>query len=179
MNLQVWQRNKFPVSDSKARITCVSFNTSRTSPDPMFVIGTAAGHSYSRDALSSMDFKSGNAIHVWRENKQLRKWEPLWSNNMDDAVLSVSWAPAIGRSYHLIAAGGKDKKVYIMKCKDNVDGKFIGEEERVFNDHAGEVWKVEWNILGSMLASSGDDNTVKMYKRSYQGDWMLSDNIPA
>ena len=36
MNLQVWQRNKFTVSES-ARVTCVSFNTSRTSSEPMMV----------------------------------------------------------------------------------------------------------------------------------------------
>ena len=106
----------------------------------------------------------------------MRKWEYLWHQTFMGAVHTVSWAPSIGRSYHLIAAGGKDKKVYIFKCY-NAEGGFKGGEEKVFNEHDAEVWRVEWNILGSMLASSGDDNTVRLYKRAYQGEWTLSETI--
>jgi WD40 repeat protein len=32
--------------------------------------------------------------------------------------------------------------------------------------HSGEVWRLSWNLLGTCLASSGDDGTVRIWKRN-------------
>ena len=32
--------------------------------------------------------------------------------------------------------------------------------------HLGEVWRLSWNLLGTCLASSGDDGTVRIWKRN-------------
>ena len=40
-------------------------------------------------------------------------------------------------------------------------------------DHHAEVWRVEWNITGTILASSGDDGNVRFWKASLIGEWKL------
>lgn len=39
------------------------------------------------------------------------------ANGSSSAITSVSWAPSCGRSYHLIATGGRDGHVRIWKVK--------------------------------------------------------------
>lgn len=33
-----------------------------------------------------------------------------------------------------------------------------------FEDHNYTVWRVSWNVLGTILASSGDDGCVRLWK---------------
>lgn len=33
-----------------------------------------------------------------------------------------------------------------------------------FEDHYCTVWRVSWNVLGTILASSGDDGCVRLWK---------------
>lgn len=33
-----------------------------------------------------------------------------------------------------------------------------------FNDHLCTVWRVAWNITGTVLSSSGDDGCVRLWK---------------
>ncbi|KAI8643433.1 WD40-repeat-containing domain protein [Parasitella parasitica] len=40
-----------------------------------------------------------------------------------------------------------------------------------FNDHKAEVWKVEWNITGTILSSSGDDGKLRLWTAGYDGKW--------
>lgn len=37
-----------------------------------------------------------------------------------------------------------------------------------------EVWRVEWNVSGTMLASSGDDGVVSLWRPDARGQWTLS-----
>jgi nucleoporin SEH1 len=38
-------------------------------------------------------------------------------------------------------------------------------------DHKAEVWRVAWNITGTMLASTGDDGTARLWKSDFKGRW--------
>jgi hypothetical protein len=31
-----------------------------------------------------------------------------------------------------------------------------------------QVWRVEWNVMGTLLASSGDDGVVKLWKKTHE-----------
>lgn len=39
------------------------------------------------------------------------------------------------------------------------------------NSHGAEVWRVDWNMTGTVLASSGDDSTIRLYKADFSGQW--------
>lgn len=36
-----------------------------------------------------------------------------------------------------------------------------------FDDHNCTVWRICWNVTGTVLASSGDDGCVRMFKSKY------------
>lgn len=58
-------------------------------------------------------------------------------------------------------------KVQIQPEKQKVEAKEVAS----FEDHQSEVWRVEWNITGTILASSGDDGVVRLYKANFNGEW--------
>lgn len=40
-----------------------------------------------------------------------------------------------------------------------------------FDDHYCTVWRVCWNVMGTILASSGDDGCVRLWKDNYINNW--------
>lgn len=92
-------------------------------------------------------------------------------------VNDVAWAPLVGRSYHMIASCSKE---LIIVWKVTVRDIFQGESglfkdpiiEPMMRTEAhlgGEVWRLAWNLLGTCLASSGDDGTVRLWKKNVKG----------
>ena len=71
--------------------------------------------------------------------------------------------PAMGRSYHLIATACKDKHVRIFRLKLSKERPSRLEVVHVTElmHHNSEVWRVQWNASGTILASTGDDGTVR------------------
>jgi nucleoporin SEH1 len=46
----------------------------------------------------------------------------------------------------------------------NVITKLDAQTVAQFDDHDSTVWRVCWNVTGTILASSGDDGCVRMFK---------------
>lgn len=38
-------------------------------------------------------------------------------------------------------------------------------------DHGSKVWRVCWNITGTIMGSTGDDGYVRLWKANYLGNW--------
>jgi len=125
---------------------CLSWCPSRYQ-HPMIVIGCG---------------KENNAkIFRCDQNNKWRSYEVL--DGHLDLIHDVDWAPNMGRSYHLIATASKDYRVRIYKLLDSKDG-FRIEPVADLPDHDTEVWKVKWNITGTILSSAGDDGKVRLWK---------------
>ncbi|CAF4884372.1 unnamed protein product, partial [Rotaria sp. Silwood1] len=45
------------------------------------------------------------------------------------------------------------------------------------DDHGSTVWKVCWNVFGSVLYSCGDDARIRMWKGTINGPWKCETNI--
>lgn len=98
-------------------------------------------------------------------------------------IRDIAWAPSMGRGFQLVATASKDGKVRIFKVTaethepgdddDSVIGdgdpttKIVIKQLHEFGDHQGEVWRVSWNLTGTILASAGDDGKVRFWKASY------------
>lgn len=86
-------------------------------------------------------------------------------------IRSVSWAPSMGRLYHLIATGCKDGYVRIFKATEGNNGELSVTVLAKMNDHKLEVWKVSWNTTGTILLSAGDDGKIRLWKCNYLNEW--------
>ena len=45
--------------------------------------------------------------------------------------------------------------------------------------HSGAPWRVNWSSMGDLLVSSGDDGTVKVWKKAMDGKWLEAVEIDA
>lgn len=91
-------------------------------------------------------------------------------------IRSVSWAPSMGRSYHLIATGCKDGYIRIFKAVEH-DNLLKMDVVAELNDHGLEVWRVQWNPTGTILSSAGDDGKVRLWKCNYMNEWQCMSEI--
>jgi len=135
-------------------VTCVAWSTSQFDVHPE-MLATA----------------SDKEVKIWVHTEQ-RKWVVAGTIPHTDVVHDVAWAPNSGRSYHLLATASKDRVVRIFKLLSKDAGPrvdFVTVAE--MNDHNAEVWRVEWNLTGTVLASSGDDGRVRLWKASHAGTW--------
>eukprot|EP00158_Paraphelidium_tribonemae_P002912 Partr_v1_DN25776_c1_g1_i1_m74762 putative SEH1-like (S. cerevisiae len=145
---------------------CLSWCKSRFMP-PSLVVGRGRGQ-----------------VSVYRYLESSRKWQEICAldHRTDLLVHDVSWAPSIGRSYQLIATACKDKRVRIFKLSPSGgeggdDDQLTAELVADLSAHGDEVWRVEWNITGTVLASSGDDGRVCLWKSNYLNEWSQMSTI--
>lgn len=154
MDPETWEMNtEFKVGDSAYSL---SWNPYRFDP-VMLAIGAS----------------DGAKVYI---QKTKRSWEllvTLWSGGR---VLDIAWAANMGRSYHLIAhtTGRRIRihKVYMdheKKAKDKVECEV--EPPRGLEPHQ-EIWRVEWNITGTIVAACGDDGKRIMTWQKVGNKWV-------
>jgi len=73
------------------------------------------------------------------------------------------------RDYHTVAVSTKGAAIgtdAVVLYKVFVDerGLLVAEQVGRFLDHKDLVWKLEWNVAGTVLSSSGEDGKVRLWK---------------
>ena len=116
---------------------------------------------------------------IWEYNSDERAWRPTIELAHDGPVRCVDWAPKMGRSSHNIAtAQGASVKIWELEDssrpqKEQPSHVLIANAEGEDEAAAAEVWRVKWNITGTVLASSGDDGQVRLWKPDpTSGEWV-------
>lgn len=161
LNLSVWvlwgQFTADPNFSTKTKkrtpCTCLSWNPSPFD-GPIMAVGV------------------GKVVQVW--GYKLQKWVVMCElKGHESEVMGVAWAPDVGRQHHLIATACKDRKVRIYKLtSDSETGNYNIVDVAVLNQHEAAVWRVSWNITGTVLASTGDDGRCRLWKKKMTGEWM-------
>lgn len=44
-------------------------------------------------------------------------------------------------------------------------------------NHVSNVWKVEWNLLGNLLAASAEDSSVQLWRANFAAQWSVVSRI--
>jgi protein transport protein SEC13 len=111
---------------------------------------------------------SDNVLRLWvfdqasQNYKQER--EPLTGHT--DWVRDVAWSPTVlQKSY--IASASQDKTVRIWTSDPAHPGQW---NSKVLNFDV-VLWRVSWSLSGNVLAVSGGDNKVSLWKENLRGEW--------
>ncbi|KAL3858692.1 hypothetical protein ACJMK2_008983 [Sinanodonta woodiana] len=179
MNLNQWSlQNEI---SCKLSCSCVSWNTSRIHP-PMIAVGS-----------DDTNLSAGGKVQIYEYNDSTRKWNKVETiARIADPVYDLAFAPNLGgRNSHLLAIASKNLKIISiepLRRDPTLSGqsgftKFDMKEVAEFNEHEQQVWRVSWNVTGTVLASSGDDSSVRLWKANYLGSWkciavLMGDGIP-
>ncbi|CUM52825.1 uncharacterized protein AC631_04912 [Debaryomyces fabryi] len=138
--------------------------------DQGFIYGTATNNQMHDDeSLGDFGSDADQSSISSHSNSKVTKLCDLPEHN--GLIRSVSWAPSMGRNYHLIATGCKDGYVRIFKAVESANGELKIETLAKLNDHKLEVWRVNWNLTGTILSSAGDDGKIRLWKCNYLNEW--------
>ncbi|KAI9881054.1 MAG: GTPase-activating protein S13 [Pleopsidium flavum] len=112
---------------------------------------------------------SDNLVKIWDWDPTQKTYTPTLSlPGHSDWVRDVSWAPTIlQKSY--IASASQDKTVRIW-TSDNPSDPNSEWKSTVLNFEA-VLWRVSWSLSGNVLAVSGGDNRVSLWKENLRGEW--------
>ncbi|KAG6126307.1 GTPase-activating protein S13 [Claviceps purpurea] len=111
---------------------------------------------------------SDNMVKIWSFDpaSQSYKQEGESLAGHGDWVRDVAWSPTVlQKSY--IASASQDKTVRIWTSDPSTNGQW---ESKVLNFEAA-VWRVSWSLSGNVLAVSGADNKVSLWKENLRGEW--------
>ncbi|XP_018567541.1 nucleoporin SEH1 [Anoplophora glabripennis] len=166
MNLSQWTLQH--EVQCKLPCSCLSWNPSLSKLHPQML------------AVGSDDPSPGNGgkVFIYEYSENSRRWTKLETiNSVMDAVHDISFAPNLGRSFHILAVATKDVRIINLTPEEDDQSLQSGitkldvQTVAQFDDHNTLVWRVCWNITGTILASSGDDGCVRMFKMNYINSW--------
>ncbi|KAK6325939.1 hypothetical protein J4Q44_G00015830 [Coregonus suidteri] len=166
MNLSQWSLQQHEIS-CKLSCSCISWNpsSSRAHP-PMIAVGS-----------DDSNVMYGGKVQIYEYNENTRKYakaETLMT--VTDAVHDIAFAPNLGRSFHVLAIATKDVRIFKLvplrkESSSTGPTKFEVQIVAQFDNHNSQVWRVSWNITSTLLASSGDDGCVRLWKANYMDNW--------
>lgn len=107
-----------------------------------------------------------NLVKIWVE-KNGRWLEESRLEAHSDWVRHVEWAPTFGGCKTQIASASQDRHVIIWTSDNMIS--WTPKTLHVFDD---VVWSVSWSLTGQMLAVSGADSKVTIWKENKDHQWV-------
>ncbi|CAF1155243.1 unnamed protein product [Adineta steineri] len=169
--------NKEEIQTKMSNLSCISWSTARHHLAPLIAVG-------SDDCNTS----TGAKLQLWEYAPDRRAVKvDLASVNMlvQNAIKDIQFAPNFGQSYHLLAVASNDIDLFtITPAKGELNNSSENKAQTydviriiTLDDHGSTVWKVCWNVFGSVLYSCGDDGRIRMWKGTINGPWKCESNI--
>lgn len=115
---------------------------------------------------------SDNQVKIWELNTSTSKYENTITlpNGHSDWVRDVAWSPTLlSKSY--IASASQDKTVRIWTSTNPADVNSWNLAQELEFDTV--LWRVSWSLSGNILAVSGGDNKVTLWKENLSGKWEM------
>jgi protein transport protein SEC13 len=113
---------------------------------------------------------SDNNVKIWEYNNQSQQYEntTVLPEGHADWVRDVAWSPTLlSKTY--IASASQDKTVRIWTSINPADPSTWKLAKTLTFDAV--LWRVSWSLSGNILAVSGGDNKVTLWKEDLKGQW--------
>jgi len=113
---------------------------------------------------------SDNMVKIWKYNEEQQQWcEEHTLEAHQDWVRDVAWCPNVSFSNQsMIASCSQDRSVIIWTSTDG-NKTWKGQVLNTFDD---VIWHVSWSLNGDMLAISGGDNRITLWKYTSDHRWI-------
>lgn len=111
-------------------------------------------------------------VRLWEFKMQSQSYEPLCTlTGHTDWVRDVSWSPSmLSKTY--IASASQDKSVRIWTLGAGQDADQAANWKCQTLNFESVCWRVSWSLSGNILAVSGGDNRVTLWKEKIRdGSW--------
>ncbi|KAI5279092.1 GTPase-activating protein S13 [Ascosphaera aggregata] len=110
---------------------------------------------------------SDNTVKIWDYNPESKEYMiTRVLEGHTDWVRDVAWSPSIlTKSY--IASASQDNTVRIWTSDPTTPNEWTCQTLQ-FNC---VLWRVSWSMSGNILAVSGGDNHVSLWKENLKGQW--------
>ena len=119
---------------------------------------------------------SDNNVKIWEWSSQSENYHnvAVLPNGHSDWVRDVSWSPTLlSKSY--IASASQDKTIKIWTSVNPADPSQWTLAKTLNFDAV--LWRVSWSLSGNILAVSGGDNKVTLWKEDLRGEWQLQREV--
>lgn len=115
-----------------------------------------------------------NLVKIWRYSAEDDTWkEDHKLEAHSDWVRDVAWAPSVGLPSSILASCSQDRRVIIW-TNDGTNNTWTYQNLHTFDD---VVWHVSWSVTGNILAVSGGDNKVSLWKQTVDGQWVCISDV--
>ncbi|KAK2760971.1 GTPase-activating protein S13 [Arachnomyces sp. PD_36] len=110
---------------------------------------------------------SDNAVRIFDSSPDTKSYTLTQTlEGHTDWVRDVAWSPSIlSKSY--IATASQDKTVRIWTTDSANPGTWTSQ----VLEFDSVLWRVSWSLSGNILAVSGGDNKVSLWKENLKGQW--------
>lgn len=114
---------------------------------------------------------SDNDVKLWEYNNTTGSYDNMCTlKGHTDWVRDVAWSPTpLSKSY--IASASQDHTVRIWTLPTGGDASDASAWASEVLDFEVVVWRVSWSMAGNVLAVSGGDNRVSLWKEKLKGGW--------
>jgi len=117
-----------------------------------------------------------NLVKIWKYSDEEKGGSGSWVLEETllghkDWVRDVAWAPSVGLPLSTIASCSQDGIVKIWRKEVGNGGFSIQYQSNELYQFPDVVWHVSWSFTGNILAVSGGDNEVTLWKESEDNKW--------
>lgn len=118
---------------------------------------------------------SDNEVKLWEWNQNTGTYDSLCTlgtatERHTDWVRDVAWSPTpLSKSYIASASQDKTVRIWTLPAGGEVSDASAWKSEELRFEVV--VWRVSWSMAGNVLAVSGGDNRVSLWKEKMRGGW--------